>query len=76
MIRKRCPLFTLSQQGGESHRIGGVQTYSYDPWPACDQARHRAAQQLWLARHNLTVVSELASAFFDTYLFHYDDQGD
>ena len=40
--------------GGEGpHTIGGLQSYSYWPAPKSDEARHLAAQQLWLDQHNL-----------------------
>ena len=63
------------QNASKHHRIGGLQSYSYWPWPRCDEAHHIAAQELWARNANLTVVQVLARAFFDTYLFHYDDEG-
>lgn len=33
-----------SSEGGMSHRVGGVQSFSYHPWPRCDEAHHVASQ--------------------------------
>lgn len=60
---------------GVPHTVGGLQSYSSEPWPACDEARHDAGQRAWLTAHNLTVRDTLARVFFDNYLYHLDDAG-
>ena len=61
-------------ESGQTHAIGGVQSFSAWPVPAANRSTHWAAQRTWAAKHGLEFRRVLAQNYIDTYLFHHTAQ--
>jgi len=57
-----------------SHSVGGVQSFSYYPYPQCNRSVHWEAQQKWALENNWTMTKVLGQFYVDTYLYHHSIQ--
>ena len=59
---------------GKSHKVGGIQSFSYYPYPQCNRSVHWEEQQKWAKAHNKKITKTLGQFYVDTYYFHYNNQ--
>jgi uncharacterized protein (TIGR03792 family) len=59
---------------GKSHRVGGIQSFSYYPYPQCNRSTHWEEQQNWAKKHNKKITKMLGQFYVDTYYFHYNNE--
>ena len=59
---------------GQSHQVGGIQSFSYYPYPQCDEKKHWKEQLKWAKQHNKTITKVFDQFYVDTYYFHYDNE--
>lgn len=56
----------------QSSAIGGVQSYSYWPYPVSNRSTHWDGQQRWMQDQGFTFKSIKAQYFSDEYYYHYN----
>ena len=59
---------------GKSHKVGGIQSFSYYPYPQCNRSVHWEEQLKWAKAHNKKITKTLGQFYVDTYYFHYNIQ--
>eukprot|EP00041_Stephanoeca_diplocostata_P031974 m.1010532 g.1010532 ORF g.1010532 m.1010532 type:complete len:1024 (+) comp24060_c0_seq2:222-3293(+) len=55
----------------QSSAIGGVQSYSYWPYPISNRSTHWAGQQQWMQKQGFKFKSVKAQYYSDEYYYHY-----
>ena len=59
---------------GKSHKVGGIQSFSYYPYPQCNRSVHWNEQQRWAVDHGKNITKVLGQFYVDTYYFHYSNE--
>jgi uncharacterized protein (TIGR03792 family) len=57
-----------------SHAVGGIQSFSYYPYPQCNRSVHWDMQQRWAKAHNRTIKQVIGQFYIDTYYYHYSNE--
>ena len=58
----------------KSHKVGGIQSFSYYPYLQCNRSVHWDEQQRWAVDHGKNITKVLGQFYVDTYYFHYSNE--